>query len=467
MELVIAGAGPVGLMLAAELRLGGARPVVLERRTEPDERPRANGLGGRIVEQLDHRGLLERFRAEAAFAGPFPGFPFGPVPLRFAGLEEPMLGLMIQQPRMEALLTGRAAELGVEIRRGHEVTGLSQDDDSVTLEVRGPSGEYRLRTAYVVGCDGAHSRVREFAGIGFPGTTDGELLRVGHFATDQPLDVFEAPELGGLRRGWNRLPGGRVLVTSLRPGVVVVGVREVPTSAAELRGPLSLPEFGESLRRVLGNDLPLGEPLWLSRTVSEARLASRYVSGRVLLAGDAAHLFPAGGSSLNVGLLDAVNLGWKLASGEPAWLDTYEQERRPVAERTLVQTRVQALLERMTGEDGDALRTIFGEIAAFDEPTRHLAALLRDADELPYVPDWPLKVDGRLTRVAEVMRAARPVLFDFADRADLRNAVGSRVDVVTAECAEAPADGVLVRPDGVVAWSGDSAAELGVESREW
>ena len=449
MDVVIAGAGPVGLMLAAELRLGGARVVVLERRAGPDDRPRANGLVGRIVEQLDHRGLLERFRAEAGFAGAFPGFPFGGVPLRFAGLERPIQALMLQQPRMEALLAERAAELDVELRRGHELTALTQDEDGVDVEVRGPDGEYRLRAGYVVGCDGAHSRVRELAGIGFPGTTDGELLRMGHFVGD--LKLFDRPA-----GGWSRTPRGRVLVTSLKPGVTIVGVREI--SDAPSRGPLELPEFTDSLRRVLGTELQLGEPIWLSRTVSEARLADHYRRGRIFLAGDAAHLFPAGGSALNVGLLDAVNLGWKLATGDPAWLDTYEEERRPVAARTLVQTRVQALLDRLPGDDGDALRSVFGELAAFPESTRHLAELLRDADELKYVPDWPLVVDGRKTRVAEVMRAGRPVLFDFADRADIRKA--ATADVVTAECPDAPADAVLVRPDGVIAAKGNDPRHI-------
>ncbi|WP_328614320.1 FAD-dependent monooxygenase [Amycolatopsis sp. NBC_00355] len=453
MDVAVIGAGPVGLMLAAELRLGGITPVVLDRRATPDERPRANGLGGRIVEQLDHRGLLEKFAAEAAFAGPFPGFPFGPVPLDFTKLGSPPLrGLMLQQPRLEALLGERAVELGVEIRRGHELVDVGT--------VLGPDGEYRLDAEYVVGCDGAHSRVRDLAGIGFPGTTDDELLRFGHFRTDRPFDLFTTAY--GLNRGWNRRPAGRVLVTSLTPGVVIAGVREV---TPEPSGEPTLDEFRESVRRVLGADLPLGEPLWLSRTVSSARLAERYRAGRFLLAGDAAHVFPAGGSALNVGLLDAVNLGWKLAAvvrGEAgeALLDSYDAERRPVAARTLTQTRVQALLERLTGEDGDALRTLFGELAAFEEPTRHLAGLLRDADKLPYVADLPLTVGGEKTRVAEIMRDARTVLFDLADRADLREAAGSRVKIVTATCPAVVEDALLVRPDGVVAWRGGDPAAL-------
>jgi 2-polyprenyl-6-methoxyphenol hydroxylase-like FAD-dependent oxidoreductase len=453
MDVAVIGAGPVGLMLAAELRLGGAEVVVLDRRATPDERPRANGLGGRIVEQLDHRGLLEVFRAEAGFAGPFPGFPFGPVPLTFSGLDSPMRGLMLQQPRMEALLAARATELGAEIRRGHELLDLDT--------VRGPDGSYHLAAKYVVGCDGAHSRVRELAGIGFPGTTDDELMRLGHFRAD--VGLFTT--VPGLVRGWNRRPGGRVLVTSLTPGVVIAGVREVAEVSSEPPGEPTLGEFRDAVRRVLGTDLPLDEPLWLSRTVSSARLAEHYRAGRVLLAGDAAHVFPAGGSSLNVGLLDAVNLGWKLAavvrgSANESLLDSYHAERHPVAARTLTHTRVQALLDRLTGEDGDALRTLFGELAALPQATRHLAGLLRDADELPYVSDLPLTVGDRATRVAEVMRAARPVLFDFADRADLRKAAGTSVKIVTANCPEAPADALFVRPDGVIVFSGDDPAAL-------
>ncbi len=450
MDVAVIGAGPVGLMLAAELRLGGVTPVVLERRAAPDPRPRANGLAGRIVEQLDHRGLLGRFRAEAAFAGPFPGLPFGSAPLNFAKLgHSPLRGLMLQQPRMEALLAERATELGAEIRRGHELVSLDP------FTVRGPDGEYRAEPAYVVGCDGAHSRVRELAGIGFPGTTDDELLRLGHFRADTSL-------FASATRGWDRRPGGRVLVTSLTPGVVIVGVREV---TPEPPGEPTLAEFRDAVRRVLGADLPLGEPLWLSRTASSARLAAQYRAGRVFLAGDAAHLFPAGGSSLNVGLLDAVNLGWKLAAvvrgtAAEALLDSYHAERHPVAARTLTQTRVQALLDRLTGEDGDALRTLFGELAAFPDATRHLGELLRDADELPYVSDLPLTVGGEPARVAEVMRAARTVLFDFADRADLREAAGPGVKIVTAACPDAPADALLVRPDGVVTFRGGDPAAL-------
>ncbi|WNV86463.1 FAD-dependent monooxygenase [Umezawaea sp. Da 62-37] len=463
-DVVVVGAGPTGLMLACELSLAGVRPVVLERRPEPSDLPRANGLVGQVVEVLDRRGLLERFRAGSPFAGAMPGFPFGSVPLRFAALDpNPVTSVLIQQPRIERLLTDRAVELGVEIRRGQEVRGLAQDDDGVTLDVAGPGGGHRVRARYAVGCDGGRGPVRGFAGIGFPGTTDREVLRMGHFTSADT--TVEVPGHGLLRPGWNRLPLGRVLVTSLRPGIWIVGVREDGDSADT--GPLPLEELRRSLRRVLGVDLPLGEPIWLSRTVGQARLAETYRAGRVLLAGDAAHLFPAGGSALNVGLLDAVNLGWKLAAdvlgtASAGLLDSYQAERRPVGERALLQTRAQAALDRAPGEDGDALRALLTEVFALPQPLRHLAELTQGSDvryDLPgdphpllgrFLPDFRLTTAAGPTRLAELLRAGGHVLLDFTGGcADVAH---DGVDVVRAGSDEAPADALLVRPDGHVAW---------------
>ncbi|GAB3910502.1 hypothetical protein GCM10029964_114480 [Kibdelosporangium lantanae] len=284
-EVVVVGAGPVGLMLASELALGGLRPVVLEKRAEPGDLPRANGIMGVATRLLDYRGLLPRLTATSPFHGPMPTFPFGSVPLRFAELpDNPVTGVMIQQPRLEAALADRAVELGVEIRRGHEVVDLRPDP--CTVDVMGPDGPYALHPEYVVGCDGGRSRVRELTGIGFPGDTDEEVLRLGHFTADAGL--FDTPT--GLRPGWNRTPHGRILVTSLRPGVHIVGVRD----GVRATEPMSLAELRAAVHRVLGRDIDLGEPIWLSRTVSQARIAEKYRAGRVFLAGDAAHLFPAG-----------------------------------------------------------------------------------------------------------------------------------------------------------------------------
>ncbi|MGW7532436.1 FAD-dependent monooxygenase [Amycolatopsis sp. NPDC054798] len=462
-EVVIIGAGPVGLMLACELSLTGVVPVVLDKRPGPGEVPKANGLGGQIIELLDHRGLLERLSAGSPFCGVPPGFPFGSVPLRFAGADGiPLRLLMIQQPRLERLLGERADELGVRIRWGHELTSLTQHQTGVTLDGAG----FRLEAGYVVGCDGGRSRVRELAGIDFPGTTDDEVLRLGHFATDTRTGVFDSPDMTGLRPGWNRTEGGRLILASLQPGVHLVGVREKGTRTP---GPVTLGEFQAAVRRVLGRDLPLGEPTWLSSTVAQARLAEHYRAGRVFLAGDAAHLFPAGGSSLNIGMMDAVNLGWKLSArlhgrGPEDLLDTYESERRPAAERALVHTRAQAALDRLEGEDGEALRTLLTEVFAYEQPLRHLADLLHGSDT-PYaatgqplvgrlVPDLPLTTGTGARRVAELMRRGRPVLLDLGAETRLNGGQDDWIDVVKAHCDDPPADALLIRPDGNVAWAG-------------
>ncbi|GAB3399382.1 FAD-dependent monooxygenase family protein [Flindersiella endophytica] len=491
-DVVVAGAGPVGLMLACELRLAGVRPVVLERRAEPAEIPKANGLGGQIIELLDYRGLLDRFRAEASFTGRFPGFPFGSVPLNFAQLEQsPLIGMAIQQPRIEALLDRRAVELDTEIRRGHELLAFAQDDTGVTIDVRSPEGEYRLRTRYLVGCDGARSPVREQAGIGFPGTTDPEVLRLGHFAAPDAGGIFDDPEIevpriGRLRPGWNRTPTGRLIVTTLRPGAHIVGVREtghLPTDTT----PISQEEFRASVRRVLGADLPLGEPIWLSRTVSQARLVETYRAGRVLLAGDAAHLFPAGGSALNVGMLDTVNLGWKLAAQIHGWapphlLDTYHTERHPVAARTLMQTRAQAALDRAAGEEGEALRALLTELVQFEEPLRHLGNLLHGADTrypMPGGGSHPLigqltpdllltAADGSPIQMAELLHTTKSILIDLTGH-DLgeANSWTNRITIYRAHSTQPPAKALLVRPDGHVAWAHSSDASLTEALTHW
>jgi 2-polyprenyl-6-methoxyphenol hydroxylase-like FAD-dependent oxidoreductase len=298
-------------MLACELRLSGTDPVVLERLPGIDETPKGNGLAGQIVPVLDYRGLFDRLRQEATFAGPVPRFSFGPLELDFSGLgTSPVHILTVPQRRLENVLEARLAELGGTVRRGHELTALSPQDDAVTLDVRGPGGDYRLRARYLVGCDGAHSLVRKQAGIG--------TVRLPTAKLTWRRGMVKVPGIGRLKlMGQVRTPRGTY---SLAPLTVVdknaaAGVFIVYTSeedpTADLSAPMTLDELRASARRVLGGDLPMTDPQRLSRLVGNSRQADRYQPGRILLAGDAAHVFAV---SLNTGLIDAVNLGWKLAA---------------------------------------------------------------------------------------------------------------------------------------------------------
>ena len=302
-DIVIAGGGPVGLMLACELRLSGTDPIVLERLPGIDETPKGNGLAGQIVPVLDYRGLFDRLRQEATFAGPVPRFLFGPLELDFSRLgTSPVHILTVPQRRLEKVLEARLTELGGTVRRGHELTALSPHDDAVTLDVRGPGGDYRLRARYLVGCDGAHSLVRKQAGIGFPGTTSPEISRIGQVRLPTAKltrrgGVVKVPGLGRLKlMGQVRTPRGTY---SLAPLIVfdknaAAGVFIVYTSeddpTADLNAPMTLDELRASARRVLGGDLPMTDPQRLSQILKNL-LANAFKftdSGQVELTIDSA-----------------------------------------------------------------------------------------------------------------------------------------------------------------------------------
>ena len=307
--IVIVGGGPVGLMLASELRLGGADPMVLERLPGISEIPKGNGLVGQIVPTLDYRGLLDRLRQEATWAGPVPVFSFGPLQLDFSGLgTSPLHILTVPQRQLERVLEARLTELGGTVRRGHELTALSQDDDAITLHARGPGGAYHLRARYLVGCDGAHSLVRKQAGISFPGVTSTEISRIGQVRLPTAKIArgggeVKVPGLGRLKltrqvrtpRGTYSLAPLATLDKNAPAGVYIVYTSE-DDPTADLSAPMTLDELRTSARRVLGGDLPMTDPQRLTRLVGNSRLADRYLSGRVMLAGDAAHFF---GLSLN------------------------------------------------------------------------------------------------------------------------------------------------------------------------
>ncbi|MGW2815626.1 FAD-dependent monooxygenase [Streptomyces sp. NPDC001415] len=480
-DVIVVGAGPTGLMLAAELCLAGVRPLVLERQPQRRDTPKAGGLGGQILQLLDFRGLLERFEAACADPVPAPRFPFGGVHLDFTRLADPpMHALPLPQQRLERLLDERSGELGVDIRRGHEVTGVSQDDAAVTVDVRGPDGPYRITARYLVGCDGARSRVRDWAGIPFPGTTYPEVNRLAQVTLPDSVSVLgsgglDVPGFGTISAGFTRTDRG-LFGVGASPASEVVSLYTIEDETTEYDDdtPMTVAELQDSIRRVLGADLPLGEPLRLSRFTFKARHAERYRAGRVLLAGDAAHLFPATGVALNAGMLDAVNLAWKLAADIHGWapaglLDTYHHERHLAGARTMLHTRAQVALRRGHDSAAEALREVFQELLVDEQPLRRMGALVAGTDiryPMPgshhhaltgtFAPDLTLHTDQGTITVAQLMHTARPILLDLADRPDLREVAQGwqqRVEVHTAKTNDRPADALLIRPDAHIAWA--------------
>ncbi|MEV4997980.1 FAD-dependent monooxygenase [Streptomyces niveus] len=481
-DVIIVGAGPTGLMLACELRLAGVRPLVLERQPHRRDTPKAGGLGGQILKLLRYRGLLERCEAACTGPAPAPRFPFGGVHVDLTGLADPpMHALPLPQQQLEKVLDERAGELGVEIRRGHQVVGVVQDESSVTAEVLGPDGPYEATARFLSGCDGARSRVRDAAGVAFPGTTYPEVNRLAQVTLPDTVAVLGNGDLdvagfGTVHGGFTRTDRG-LLGVGASPGSPVVSLYTTEEESGEYDddSPMSLAEFQDSVRRVLGVDLPVAEAIRLSRFTFKARHAEHYRKGRILLAGDAAHLFPATGVAINAGMTDAVNLAWKLAAdiqgrAPDGLLDTYHDERHFAGARTMLHTRAQVALRRGTDPAAEALREVFQELLADEQPLRRMGALVAGADiryPMPgpyghhplagtFAPDLTLHTDHGVTGLGELLPTARPLLLDLADREDLRRAAGdwrTRVDIRTAKTADRPADALLIRPDAHIAWA--------------
>ncbi|WP_280424626.1 FAD-dependent monooxygenase [Nocardia carnea] len=501
-DVLIAGAGPNGLMLACELALGGIRPVVLDPLPGPSDEPKANGLVGQVVRLLDMRGLYPGFAAELARLG-FPAEPGTPEPAPryiFAGMalelaqvpDNPLYGLPVPQPVLVRLLADRARELGADIRWGHGLDDFTESDEAITATITRSAGSYRTTARIMVAADGGRSPVRKKLGIGFSGVTAGSHIgRLGHAEIPAELRTgdggLEIPGAGYFHFGHNRLEsGGMFVFAELIPGKPLVSVHEYNAEPVAPGTPMTFDELRDSVRRVLGADLPMQPPSGpgphaLRRVVDQnTRLADHYRKGRVLLLGDAAHVHSAtGGPGLNLGLQDAVNLGWKLAAhlrgtAPQGLLDTYESERRPVAERVILHSLSQSAL-LAPGPEVTALRELFAELLGIPQVAGHIAHLLAGSD-VRYdvggthplagrlVPDLVLETADGTQRVADLLHNARPLLLDLG--AGVAGTTGDRdgLEVVTATGSDTGATALLIRPDGYIAWATDDSTDAGLRA---
>ncbi|MCP2163584.1 FAD-dependent monooxygenase [Goodfellowiella coeruleoviolacea] len=472
-QVVVVGAGPVGLWTAAELALAGLSPLVVERAPRRSPHSKALTVHPRTVEVLAMRDAHQPFLDAGT---PIPSGHFAGLPTRldFRPLDTPFpFTLLIPQERTEELLERHAVGLGARVLREHTVTGVAQDADSVLVSVRGPDGEHRVRTAYLVGCDGAGSTVRTRAGIDFPGTDATVYGFLGDVVLDTPLPHGAS---------WYSEHGGAMATPPLPDG----RHRLVGAVAAQPDRPgteLTLAELRDKMSRIAGVDLGLRDPSWLSRFGNATRQAASYRRGRVLLAGDAAHMhFPTGGVGLNVGVQDAMNLGWKLAAvltgrAEERLLDTYHAERHPVGAALLANTLAQTALMTAFSAEGRALRTLFdGLLREHPELSLDLARRLSALDvDYPAAtpgahpltgtrtPDLRLSQDNH---VFALLRAGRPVLLDLSGGA-LATATDQARALAVPTCSGVLAErdrpawsavrAALIRPDGHVWWAGDHA----------
>ncbi len=467
-DVIIAGGGPTGLMLAGELRLQGVHALLLEKDAEPTRCVRALGLHVRSVEVMDQRGLLDRFLAlgqRYPLGGSFAGID-KPAPDRMDTAHPYVLG--IPQTTTDRLLAERATELGAEIRRGSELVGLSQDDQGVTVELADGT---QLRCRYLVGCDGGRSTVRKLLGVGFPGEPARREWLSGEVElTASPEELAAVvTEVRKTQKGFGVGPSGEGSYRVVVPAEGVTEDRSVPPTLGEVR---------QRLRMVAGTDFGVHSPRWLSRFGDATRQAERYRTGRVLLAGDAAHIHPpTGGQGLNLGLQDAFNVGWKLAAEVAGWapeglLDTYHTERHPVAADVLNTARAQA--ELLSTEPGPrAVRRLLSELMDFDEVNRFLIEKITaigvrydfgDGHELlgRRMPDVGLE-RGRLY---ERMHGGRGLLLDWTGRLSVAG-WADRVDHVIDVSDELDVPAALLRPDGHVAWVGEDQTDLLGRLPEW
>jgi 2-polyprenyl-6-methoxyphenol hydroxylase-like FAD-dependent oxidoreductase len=475
-DVIVVGAGPVGMWLAAELHRAGARTAVLERRAEPPPHSKALTIYPRTLEQFAMRGIADRWTREGT---PVPSSHFALLTNRldFSFLDTRFpYTLFLPQRRTEELLAAHLAGLGVTLLREHAVTGLRQDADGVDLDVLTPTGTAPLRAAYVVGCDGGGSVVRACAGIDWAGEPSAWTTILGDTQMTDP------PQGRALTLN---SPGGSIYMVALGNGRWRLATIDHATLGDPVGKPVAFGDLRASALRLAGTDFGMREApdTWLSRVGNETRHAAAYRHGRVLLAGDAAHIhYPAGGQGLNLGLQDATNLGWKLGATVRGWaheglLDTYQAERVPVALDVIADSRAQCALFANPTPDGIALRDRFNALLGAHESLRRDLALRLSGLAVGYgtpgagpasavgrrVPDLELRA-APAPSVYGLLRPAKFVLLALCQAIspwpspDLLAGYRDRLDVVTAGLADkrpewADVRALLIRPDGHVAWA--------------
>lgn len=463
-DVVIIGAGPVGLMLASELRLSGVDVLVLEKLAAPTGLSKALGVTGRGQDYLAMRGLLETFRRRAPPPPPSNVLHFALLPLDIRKTSLTLKGVFVPQAITELILEERAVELGVTIQRNVAVGALAQDEESVTLETVEQGEERNHRARYVVGCDGARSTIRHALGIDFVGTEPTSLMRLG----DVKLEVGSVPlpMLIPLGDGWLRLITKEPLPNEFDPSV-----------------PMTIDELRASVARVFHVDVPIREARWLSRFTDASRQADSYRRGRVFIAGDAAHIhLPAGGPGLLTGFGDALNLGWKLGAvvrgvAPTKILDTYDAERRPVGARVLEHTRAQG---RLTSPDEGsvALRAIMSELVQLPEVVEHLLRMLWQTDvRYPpvsagghplagaFVPEAIIETSEGSKALLDLLHAGRWLAIETQATFDARVERLGAIRIAALSIRGAgDSRALLVRPDGYVAWASSGAPDGALEA---
>ncbi len=479
-DVLVVGGGPVGLFLAAEASRYGLAVTVVERLTEPSHEIKAGAVGPQGARLFDQRGLLDAFAQPdlaALFGAGADGAPARPVG-HFAGLwllrgipGATTPPIFAPQHEVEEVLDRHVRRQGVRLLRGHEVIGFVDTGDGVTAQVTGPGGQRELTARFLVGADGGRSLVRKRAGICFDGTDPTITGLQG---------LVELAEPNPLTKGWHRTGQGMVVFGPDPRRILTV---EFDGPPADREAAVTAAEIQSSLRRVSGTDVTVTALHTGTRWTDNTRSAREYRHGRVLLAGDAAHVHPPfGGQGLSLGLQDAANLGWKLAATVQGWaapglLDSYHSEREPAAAAVLSNTRAQIALMRPDAQT-TALRDLFAELMVLDDANAHVSALMANVDR-PYpmssdapgagtlVEDQPIHAPEGPTRLYEALRATGGVLLDTTTDERWAAAAAGWSDRVRPVCNPQAGRSVLVRPDGVIAWTDEDPDGLDTALHTW